>query len=127
WTAAAAVVEQARRDGGALAGSWHDRSLAPGRLWGRFYARLLEGLARSGARFMTAARAGSGVRPRRSVGSRADEDGQPGRIVVEGGDAARSTGLTVRFHVPGGAFVDVPWRGEHALEHPVREPVAIGS
>jgi hypothetical protein len=35
------VVEHATRFGGSVVINWHDRSLAPERLWGRFYERLL--------------------------------------------------------------------------------------
>lgn len=35
------ILEHARRAGGAVVINWHERSLAPERLWGRFYKELL--------------------------------------------------------------------------------------
>jgi hypothetical protein len=36
------IVDNARDTGGALVINWHERSLAPERLWGRFYRQLLD-------------------------------------------------------------------------------------
>ena len=38
------IVAHAQRDGGTVVVNWHDRSLAPERLWGRAYDELLEEL-----------------------------------------------------------------------------------
>jgi hypothetical protein len=40
----AAIVEHARRFGGTVVVNWHDRSLAPERLWGGCYEHLLDDL-----------------------------------------------------------------------------------
>lgn len=68
--AAAAVlplIENAVRFGGALTVNWHDRSLAPERLWGGFYVKLMDQLQAAGAWFATAAQAVAWFRQRRAA------------------------------------------------------------
>ena len=55
------IVTHARRAGGTVVVNWHDRSLAPERLWGRAYEALLGELDRGGAWFATARRCGGVV------------------------------------------------------------------
>jgi len=47
------LVDDAERYGGALIINWHDRSLAPERLWGQFYVQLIDELKHRGAWFPT--------------------------------------------------------------------------
>jgi hypothetical protein len=62
------LVSNARRFGGALVINWHDRSLAPERLWGRCYRGLLQEVSVGDrAWFATAAEAIDWFRWRRSV------------------------------------------------------------
>jgi len=62
------VVANAKRFGGTVVVNWHDRSLAPERLWGRFYRRLLDDIEDGNrAWFVTAAQAVDWFRWRRSV------------------------------------------------------------
>jgi hypothetical protein len=62
------LIANARRFGGTLVINWHDRSLAPERLWGRSYGELLEAIdATGGAWFATAGEAVSWFQWRRSV------------------------------------------------------------
>lgn len=63
----AAVIDQVRAFGGALTVNWHDRSLAPERLWDRFYVDLLEQLKGERPWFSSAANAVRWFRARRSV------------------------------------------------------------
>jgi hypothetical protein len=94
------LVENALRFNGVLTVNWHDRSIAPERLWEDFYLGLLEDLKQKGAWFPTAAEAVSWFRKRRSA-------------VIESvtcqGDAIRAKvslnqsndnlpGLTIRVH-----------------------------
>jgi len=68
WQLCAGIVTDARRFGGTLVVNWHDRSLAPERQWGRFYAHLLDEVGRGERAWF--ARAGEAVewfRWRRSV------------------------------------------------------------
>lgn len=53
--------------GGVLTINWHDRSLAPERLWGDCYHELIQDLKKRGAWFSTASQATSWFRKRRSA------------------------------------------------------------
>lgn len=70
------LIEHFRAQGGVLTLNWHDRSLAPERLWGRFYARLLSELRSSGAFFMTGSRVSEWFRARRGIRFKTDSSGQ---------------------------------------------------
>jgi hypothetical protein len=62
------IVGNARQFGGTLVINWHERSLAPERLWGRFYNDLLKEIGRDNrARFITAGEAVEWFRWRRSI------------------------------------------------------------
>jgi peptidoglycan/xylan/chitin deacetylase (PgdA/CDA1 family) len=61
------LIANAGRFGGVMTVNWHDRSIAPERLWDTTYVRLLEQLQSSGACFLTAARAVSWFRQRRAA------------------------------------------------------------
>ena len=62
-----AMVNDMRQFGGALMVNWHDRSIAPERLWGDFYIRLVGKLETAGAWFCTAGQAAAWFRRRREV------------------------------------------------------------
>jgi hypothetical protein len=62
-----AIVNDMRKFGGALMVNWHDRSIAPERLWGDFYIRLVGKLEAAGAWFCTAGQAAAWFRRRREV------------------------------------------------------------
>ena len=67
------IVDEARRFGGTLVINWHDRSLAPERLWDRCYRELLNEIETGGrVWFATAAEAVDWFRWRRSIRFRAD-------------------------------------------------------
>lgn len=61
------LVENARRYGGVLTVNWHDRSIAPERLWEDSYVELLNELAKEGAWFATASQCVSWFQRRRSA------------------------------------------------------------
>ncbi len=61
------LIEHAIRTGGVLTVNWHDRSIAPERLWGDFYKDLVADLERSRAWFGTAGDVVSWFQKRRSV------------------------------------------------------------
>jgi hypothetical protein len=63
----ARIVGNADCFGGCLTINWHDRSLAPERLWDGFYMDLVHDLGGRGAWFSTAGQAVSWFRKRRSV------------------------------------------------------------
>ena len=61
------MVNDMRQFGGVLMVNWHDRSIAPERLWDDFYAELVEKLESAAAWFCTAAEAAQWFRRRREV------------------------------------------------------------
>ena len=61
------IIDNAVEFGGCVTVNWHDRSIAPERLWGDFYLELVEGLKGKGAWFPTARQAVSWFRKRRSA------------------------------------------------------------
>jgi hypothetical protein len=60
-------INNASHFGGVLTINWHDRSVAPERLWGGVYNNLLDDLKKMGAWFPTAAQAVSWFKKRRSA------------------------------------------------------------
>ena len=95
------LVDEAAQHGGALTINWHDRSIAPERLWDGFYFDLLDDLKRRAPWFPTAAEAVSWFRRRRSV--RFDSVRQEGSslyVKVSSDGSQNSPGLTVRVHMP---------------------------
>jgi hypothetical protein len=77
------LIDDAERIGGALTFNWHDRSIAPERLWDGFYLRLLGELKNRGAWSPTAADAVGWFRKRRSA-SLESVRVAPGKITVQG-------------------------------------------
>jgi len=63
----AKLVNNADRFGGCITVNWHDRSLAPERVWDACYRKLIDDLRVQGAWFATASQAVSWFRDRRSV------------------------------------------------------------
>ena len=61
------MVDNAIQFGGCLTTNWHDRSLAPERLWDACYRYLIQDLKNRGAWFATAGQATSWFQKRRSV------------------------------------------------------------
>ncbi|HXR17384.1 MAG TPA: hypothetical protein VN777_14420 [Terriglobales bacterium] len=61
------LMDNAAQFGGCLTINWHDRSLAPERLWGDCYRELIQDLKMRGAWFATASQATSWFRKRRSA------------------------------------------------------------
>src|SRR5215467_9432089 len=115
--------------GGCLTVNWHDRSLAPERLWGNSYRDLVHEMKARGAWFANAGQAIAWFRKRRSVvfgedsasqgvpptrGAARSDDGIPGlrlRVYKAGrvGDlGARHAAEYVDFPVEEGLFVDMP-------------------
>jgi hypothetical protein len=61
------IIDNAAQFGGTVTVNWHDRSIAPERLWTDSYVRIVDELRRKGAWFATAAEATSWFRKRRRV------------------------------------------------------------
>jgi len=73
------IVDNAVQFGGCLTINWHDRSVAPERLWGAFYSELVEELKRRGVWFATAGEVVAWFRKRRAAGFETDSM-QPGAV-----------------------------------------------
>jgi hypothetical protein len=67
WGTIETIVESIERFGGVLVINWHQRSLGPERLWGRFYRRLVNHLRNRGAWFTTARNAVDWFAARRAL------------------------------------------------------------
>jgi hypothetical protein len=61
------MVNDMQQFGGVLVINWHDRSIAPERLWDDFYVELVDKLESAGAWFSTAAQATRWFRRRRAI------------------------------------------------------------
>jgi hypothetical protein len=67
WKLITPLMEHAESNGGTLTLNWHDRSIAPERLWGDFYEDILHRLEERHPWFSTAAQAVSWFRKRRAA------------------------------------------------------------
>jgi len=127
------VIENAVRMGGCVTVNWHDRSIAPERLWEDFYVELVAGLRRKGAWFATASQAVAWFRKRRSAVFEPAE-GEPGGVRVKTAVSfdKRLPDLQLRVHsgrgfqrgVPSLA-VDGSCGGSAAQPHGVQTPVVL--
>lgn len=77
------LTDKCTEYGGCMTVNWHDRSLAPERLWAGCYRELIEDLKSRGAWFATASQATTWFQKRRSV--------------VFEADAVEGTGIRVKF------------------------------
>jgi peptidoglycan/xylan/chitin deacetylase (PgdA/CDA1 family) len=83
--------------GGVLTVNWHDRSVAPERLWGEFYRELVQDLRRRGAWLATAGQTVSWFRRRRSAIFETDAGGRSCLYVkAEANPDGRLPGLRLR-------------------------------
>jgi hypothetical protein len=104
------IINHAVTLGGVVTVNWHDRSIAPERLWDEFYASLVDDLRRKGAWIVTASDTVRWFRQRRSAEFE----------TVDGGD-----GLQVRYAVEGKADLPVLRLRVHrssAAGSPARDP-----
>ncbi len=93
------IIENAVRFGGSVTVNWHDRSIAPERLWGDFYLDLVDELKKQGAWFSTASQAVSWFRKRRSaVFETVSGDSHTVRVKVAADNGGHLPGLRLRVH-----------------------------
>jgi len=93
------IIENAVRFGGSVTVNWHDRSIAPERLWGDFYLDLVDELKKQGAWFSTASQAVSWFRKRRSaVFETVSGDSHAVRVKVAADNGGHLPGLRLRVH-----------------------------
>ena len=102
-----AIIDNAVRFGGVVTVNWHDRSIAPERLWGDFYLQLIDELKNNGAWIATAAEAVSWFRKRRSatfemIGRETSALDVKTAAEIDG----RLPALRLRVHAPGKAPQD---------------------
>lgn len=100
------IVDQVARTGGCFTVNWHDRSLAPERLWYKCYGELLRILKGHGVWFATVGQANRWFRKRRAVSFNRDE--MTGSLRVSGleKDEAQVPALRLRRH----SFHGTGWR-----------------
>jgi hypothetical protein len=98
----APLIAHAAGSGGTLVVNWHDRSIAPERLWDGSYVALIDGCKKSGAWFATAGQAVDWFRARRGINF---EDG--GAMVRAGNFGTKGIpALRVRVHASAEKFAD---------------------
>ncbi len=93
------IIDNAVRFGGSVTINWHDRSIAPERLWDDFYVQLVDELKQQGAWFATAAETVQWFRKRRSVtfdDATWESDALHGKTAVDVGGGL--LGLRLRVH-----------------------------
>lgn len=132
------LFQNAKSYGGVLTIIWHDRSLAPERLWGDFYIDLLNRIRDNNVWFATAAEVVKWFRKRRALTfGEVKITGDRIRLALKQDENYDETEMTpflvLRIHRPraqdsaskgqtyyGAHYVDVPWRGEKVMEIPVQ-------
>jgi len=96
----ARIIDNAIRFGGGVIVNWHDRSIAPERLWGNSYLRLINELKHRGAWFATAAETVAWFRKRRSATFNASSCGS-GSLHIDPALAGLTLpALRLRVHAP---------------------------
>lgn len=111
------IVKNARRLGGTLVVNWHDRSLAPERLWGGPYQELLNEIETSDkAWFATAGQAVDWFRSRRAI--QFTRGTNPTCLTVTRSSTSPTIPATmILVHRPGGAGAEeIPFDGRVALK-----------
>lgn len=123
------LIEETEEAGGALTINWHDRSIAPERLWEDFYLKLLAGLKRRGAWFPTATQAVAWFRKRRSAKvEAASGDGGTLRIKASVPPDTTLPGLRVRVYkpmAPGGSTAVRSATGPDFVDLTLRDKVEV--
>jgi len=102
-----AIIDHALHFGGVVTVNWHDRSIAPERLWGDFYLQLIDELKEKGAWVATASEAVAWFRKRRSVTFENDSLKTNAAIGKLTANSDRQVpGLRLRVHTPGKSHQD---------------------
>jgi hypothetical protein len=125
WSLFSGVLEHCRNHGGVLTVLWHDRSLAPERLWDQFYLAVLKELSAAQTWFATARDVVGWFRTRREVRFRhVCRNGDQFEIVLDQGPKEANPDLVVRLTLargPAGEVVqiDTPLKGRTRISIPV--------
>jgi len=120
-----AIIDNALQFGGAVTVNWHDRSLAPERLWGGAYVELLEELTRAGTWFAQASQAVAWFAKRRSAAFDAvtRESGRL-RVNASADSAVGVPALRFRIHparAPGRFSASAGSRTSRVVDLPLRD------
>ena len=115
---ASEIVENATQNGGCVTVNWHDRSIAPERLWTGTYEALLKEFRDKGAWFATASQAVAWFRARRAVKFEANGDGSVHAVLPDSLEQSLP-GLMLRTYRGASAMVE-----DVALCPSLGEPVA---
>jgi hypothetical protein len=124
------LINDASFYGGVLTINWHQRSLAPERLWGDFYLRLLQKLQIKRPWFATASQAVEWFKKRRTVFfDEVQFTGNKVRLSLRSDENDMQPPLLVRIHrplidksrnndlsIPVRNYFDISWRGEREME-----------
>jgi hypothetical protein len=121
------MLDNAVRLGGALTINWHDRSLAPERLWGEFYSDLIQDLKSRDAWFSTASQATAWFRKRRSAEFETDSSA-PGSVRAHVAVDQRDNlpALRLRVHTPRKLGSITTHRPDSYVDTVVGESMAAG-
>jgi peptidoglycan/xylan/chitin deacetylase (PgdA/CDA1 family) len=93
------VLDNAVHFGGTITINWHDRSVAPERLWVTTYRELIEDLKNRNAWFTTAGQATSWFRKRRAASFETDSNAAGGvRVTVDSCNGEKLPGLRLRIY-----------------------------
>jgi hypothetical protein len=102
------ILENAAQSGGCITVNWHDRSIAPERLWGGFYKDLIAEMDRKGAWFASAGEAVAWFRKRRSASFESSASAGAGAVRVKLEDARDDLpGLQLRVHTAKDTYADI--------------------
>jgi hypothetical protein len=96
WALCAGLISNAKRFGGVLTINWHGRSLAPERLWGDFYVRLLDKMGEHRVWFTTAREATAWFRARREIAFQSSSNDQNSSIVKVLSDQEIKPSIVIR-------------------------------
>ena len=127
WDLCRTFIDVAICQGGVVTVLWHLRSLAPERLWGEFYIRLLEELRDRGAWFGTASQVVQWFRQRRSVMfEESSFDSNRVRLRLKHESRGPEARLFLRVHRPHKVgsvtsfteqtFLDIPLTGQSSMD-----------
>jgi hypothetical protein len=101
------IIDNAVRFGGSVTVNWHDRSIAPERLWGDFYVGLVDELKNREAWLSTASQAVSWFRKRRSaIFETVGGESRTLRVKIGVDGNEELPGLRLRVYKPGGSSQD---------------------
>jgi len=98
WERVGGIIGNAVELGGCVTVNWHDRSIAPERLWGDFYSDLTGELKNQGGWLASASQAVAWFRKRRSAEFETARESGEVRVKMPAGAGGDLPGLQLRIH-----------------------------